>query len=83
MAYPTLLLNIGYEPIRLIDWRDAVTKWCLEKVEIIESYPDRPLRSRHIKMHIPAVVRIKRGYHKYCTDVSFDRYHVYARDGWC
>lgn len=82
MDYPTLLLNIGYEPIRLINWRDAITKWVLGKVEIIESYKDRPLRSKDIVMQTPAVVRINRGYHKYCTAVSFDRYHVYARDGW-
>jgi len=82
MDYPTLLLNIGYEPIRLIDWRDAITKWFLGKVDLVESYPNRPLRSRFISMNIPAVVRIKYGYHKYCTEVSFDRYHIYARDGW-
>lgn len=82
MAYPTLLLNIGYEPLRLISWQEAVTGWFLGKLEVVESYEDRPCRSQHLDIKIPAVVRIKNRYHPYMADVSFDRWHLYARDGW-
>jgi len=75
----TLLLNIGYEPIRLVRWRDAVTAWVLEKVEILASY-DTPLRSKHLDMKMPAVVRLVGNKHRFLQQVPMDRWHVYSRD---
>jgi len=31
-----LLLNITYEPLRIINWKKAITLLCLGKIEVIE-----------------------------------------------
>ena len=35
----TLLLNASYEPLKVVDWRKAITLWCQGKVEVISVYP--------------------------------------------
>jgi len=77
----TLLLNRGYEPIRLVRWRDAVTAWILEKVEVVACY-DIPLRSKYIDAKMPAVIRLTCNNHKFLQKVPMDRWHIYARDQW-
>ena len=79
----TLLLNIGYEPIDLISWEDAVTLWYLGKVEILAGYDEAPIHSCYLDMPTPAVVRLSTSHHKYKRDtVPFERKLVYARDAW-
>ncbi len=75
-----LLLNISYEPIRLLQWKTAVSAWVTGKVEIISTYSNIPLRSMSIQMEMPAVVRLTSFYHRFSEVVTLDRYHVYTRD---
>ncbi len=77
----SLLLNISYEPIRLISWTEAVRKWYLGTVEIVEEY-NSPLRSQYQEMKIPAVVRLTRAYHNFVYRIPRDHYHIFARDCW-
>ncbi len=77
----TLLLNATYEPLKVVDWRKAITLWCQGKVEVISVY-DREIRSVSVSVKLPSVIRllryitIKRHYNL----VPFSRANIYARD---
>lgn len=78
----TLLLNIGYEPIGLISWQEAIVDWYLDKVEILAGYDGVPVRSTYVTMKMPAVVRLKHRHHQYNPEaVPLERRYVLARDG--
>lgn len=75
----TLLLNITYEPLRIISWKRAITLLSMGKVEVVEEY-DREIRSITFSLKLPAVVRmlyhVKGGKQK----VKFSRANIYVRD---
>jgi len=56
----TLLLNASYEPLRVISWQRAITLSFLGKVEIVDSYQDKQVRSVSLALKMPAVVRLLR-----------------------
>ncbi|MBM63431.1 MAG: HNH endonuclease [Acidobacteria bacterium] len=78
---PTLLLNATYEPLKVVDWRKAVTLWCQGKVEVIDVY-EREVCSVSLALKLPSVIRllryitIKRNFNL----VPFSRANIYARD---
>lgn len=76
----TLVLNLSYEPIRLIHWEKAVVLFFSGKVEIV-SYYNHPLRSMSLNMEIPAVVRNMK-YHKVGDRIDLTRSNIYARDSY-
>lgn len=79
----TLLLNVSYEPIRLISWQDAIVDWYLDKVEVLAGYDEVAVRSCYMTIPMPAVVRLKHTHHRYNPGVvPLERRYVYARDGW-
>jgi len=41
----TLVLNPGYEPVARVPWQRAVTLLFLGKVEVVEEYDDKEIRS--------------------------------------
>ena len=77
----TLLLNATYEPLKVVDWRKAITLWCQGKVEVISVY-DRDVRSVSVSFRLPSVIRlfsyitIRRRFNY----VPFSRANIYARD---
>ena len=77
----TLLLNATYEPLKVVDWRKAITMLCQGKVEVVSEY-DREVRSVSVTFKLPAVIRLLR----YITVkrridyVPFARANIYARD---
>ena len=74
-----LLLNITYEPLRIIDWKRAITMLCLGKVEVIEEY-GRDIHSVSFTIRLPSVVRLLRMVKRPKTPVKFSRQNIYARD---
>ena len=78
----TLLLNATYEPLKVVDWRRAITLWCQGKVEVLSVY-DREVRSVSLTVKLPSVIwllnyiTIKRHFNL----VPFSRANIYARDG--
>lgn len=52
-----LVLNATYEPINIVSVRRAVVLLLKEKAEMIEAV-DGELRSRHLRMSMPAVIRL-------------------------
>lgn len=78
----TLLLSQSYEPIATISWQKAVTLLTLGKIEIIEEYDDRELRSRTWIIKMPAVARLVHSFGYRRQRVNFTRQNILARDGW-
>ena len=74
-----LLLNITYEPLKIINWKRAITLLFLEKVEVVEEY-SREIHSVSFTIKLPSVVRLLRMVKKPKTPVKFSRQNIYARD---
>ena len=76
----TLLLSQGYEPVGRIPWQRAVALWWTDKVEILEEYEDREIRSVSFAMRMPSVVRFLTAVRSKKRTVRFSRENVYTRD---
>ena len=74
-----LLLNITYEPLRIINWKKAITLLLLDKVEVLEEY-GREIHSVSFTLKLPSVVRLLRLVKRPKTPVKFSRQNIYARD---
>ena len=79
MTTQTLVLSQGYEPIKVVPWQRAMTLLFLGKVEIVEAY-DRDIRSTHLVLKMPAVVRLLRSFKRTKKPVKFSRINIYGRD---
>ena len=74
-----LLLNITYEPLRIINWKKAITLLLLGKVEVLAEY-SREIRSVSFTIRLPSVVRLLRMVKRPKSPVKFSRQNIYARD---
>lgn len=74
----TLLLNVTYEPMKVISWQRAITLLFLDKAELVEAY-DEVIRSINHAVHKPSVVRLRR-YARQERKVKFSRVNIYRRD---
>jgi len=74
-----LLLNISYEPLKVINWKRAITMLCLGKVEVIEEY-GKDIHSISFTIKLPAVVRLLKVVKRNKSPVKFSRQNIYARD---
>ncbi len=75
----TLVLDQGYQPQRVVNWKRAVSMFFAGKVEVVEEY-DEDIRSVSITIKMPAVVRLLRR-HRGRRGVKFSRMNVAMRDG--
>ena len=76
----TLVLNAGYQPVARITWQRAITLLFLGKVEVIEEYEERTIRSVSFEFKMPSVVRFLRMLTRRKPVVRFSRENVFARD---
>ena len=74
-----LLLNISYEPLKVINWKKAITLLCLGKVEVIEEYAI-DVHSVSFSIKLPAVVRLLKLVRRNRNPVKFSRQNIYSRD---
>lgn len=80
----TLVLSQDYTPVRRINWQSAITLVLQGRVEVLEEYADRFIRSASRVFHVPAVVRLL----KWAAGrllarlrgVKFNRRNVWLRD---
>lgn len=76
----TLLLNVTYEPLKVIDWQRAIVLWCQGKVEIVETH-DREVHAVTFSFRLPSVVRmLKMVRQRRMETVPFTRANIYLRD---
>ena len=76
----TLVLTHAYQPVDRIAWQRAITLWAADKVEVLEAYDDRVIRSVSLAIKMPSVVRFVYQIRTKRTGVKFSRENVYARD---
>lgn len=75
----TLLLNQGYQPLKVIPWRRALCMTFLGKVEVVSDHLwEVATVSRAYP--VPAVVRLLKHVRGVPTHVRFSRENVYLRD---
>lgn len=80
----TLLLNADFNPISIlplsvVSWQHAVKLYFLDRVDILESYPDRLIHSERLTMAVPSVCMTKE-YFNFKKHVKFSRSNVFLRD---
>jgi 5-methylcytosine-specific restriction endonuclease McrA len=75
----TLLLNSTFEPLKVVNWRKAVTMVMLNKVEVVEEY-GRIIRGVSFALRLPAVIRLNRFIKRRTPVVKFSRENLYVRD---
>ncbi len=74
-----LVLNVDYTPLEVISWRDAIEKIIMGKVELVEAYVGRFIRSPSTQFPFPAVVRVS----KYVRRrVRLSRKNIISRDAY-
>ena len=75
-----LILNVDYSPLEVVSWREAIEKYFTGKVEIIEEYEGRSIRSPSVEIPYPAVARLVSTYAQ--RQVRLSRKHVIERDSY-
>jgi len=78
-AKDTLLLDQGYQPLRVIPWQRAICMSFLGKVEMVATHA-RPIRTVTREFPAPAVVRLLGPYRPHQYIVRFSREGVHVRD---
>lgn len=76
----TLVLNPGYEPIARVGWQRAITLLFAGKVEVVDEYEDREIRSVTWSIKMPSVIRFLRALQGKKPRIRFSRENVYLRD---
>jgi len=76
-----LLLNITYEPLKIINWKKALTLLFLGKVEVLEEY-DKEIHSVSFTIKLPSVVRLLKMIKWTKRPVKFSRQNIYIRDNY-
>lgn len=75
-----LLLNNTFEPIKVLNWKKAISLLTLGKVEVVEEY-DREIRTVSFSIKLPSIVRLLKFVSiKKQKDVYFSRQNIYSRD---
>jgi 5-methylcytosine-specific restriction endonuclease McrA len=77
----TLLLDQGYQPLRVIPWQRAICMGFLGKVEIVDTH-ERPIRTVSREYPAPAVVRLLGRWRPEQHIVRFSRDGIFARDAY-
>ena len=78
----TLLLDQSFQPVTVISWQDAIIKFVLGKVEIVEEYNDKFIRSTNLILKMPAVVRLVNKFRKNKEKIRYSKQNIFARDRW-
>ena len=76
----TLVLNATYEPVARVTWQRAISLLFSGKVEVVEEYDDKTIRSVTFEVRMPSVVRFLRMLKRRKPVIRFSRENVYARD---
>lgn len=76
----TLILSPSYQPVCTVPWQRAITLLFMGKVEVVESYEDREIRSITFSLKMPSIVRFLRAIRSKKKAIKFSRENVYARD---
>ena len=75
-----MILNSGYEPIKVVNWRKAILLWFQDKVEVLE-FHTVSVSSPSQTFQLPAVMRLKQYIRPYLSlTVRLSRQNIFLRD---
>lgn len=75
-----LILNSGYEPIKVVNWQKAMILWFQGKVEVLE-FHTVTVSSPSQTFKLPAVIRLKQYIRPYFSlTVRLSRQNIFLRD---
>lgn len=78
-----LILNSGYEPIKVVNWRKAMILWLQDKVDVLE-FHKVTVSSPSRTFNLPAVVKLKQYIKPYFSlSVRLSRQNIFLRDDHC
>lgn len=77
----TLVLDLGYQPHRIVSWQRAMTMIFQQKAEVVENYDEIVYHGRTFVLKMPAVVRLLQKVSRKKV-VRFSRINVLTRDNW-
>jgi 5-methylcytosine-specific restriction endonuclease McrA len=77
-----LLLDQGFQPVKIIRWQKAMQLLISGKAELVVEYPDTPIRSVKHEWKLPSVLRM-RGMTPRARTVNLTRDNIYFRDRYC
>lgn len=79
----TLLLDRGYQPLKIISWMKAIELLLSGKAEIVEEYEDVTIRSVSLEINLPSILRLVKNFsRRKRQQAKFSRYNVFYRDNW-
>jgi 5-methylcytosine-specific restriction endonuclease McrA len=81
MELRTLVLTSGYQAHSIVSWQDAICLLYKNKLDVVSEY-DACVSSPSVTIHVPAVIRLRKGISMYKDGVKFSRANVYTRDGY-
>jgi len=76
----TLVLDTSYVPVARVHWQRAVTLLFMGKVEVVEEYDDKDVKSVTFSIKMPSIVRFLRALKSKRRAIKFSRENVFARD---
>jgi len=76
----TLVLDTSYVPVARVHWQRAVTLLFMGKVEVVEEYENKNVKSITLSMKMPSIVRFLRALKGKRRVIKFSRENVFARD---
>ncbi|MCX7607278.1 MAG: HNH endonuclease [Bacteroidia bacterium] len=76
-----LVLNYDYQPIHVTSWRRAFVLVMLQKAEVIETRPQKTLRTVRAEYPWPSIIRLLRYVPAPYKNVPLTRQNIFKRDG--
>lgn len=76
----TLVLDTSYVPVAFVHWQRAITLLFMGKVEVVEEYEDRNIKSVTFSIKMPSIVRFLKAMRSKKKAIKFSRENIYARD---
>lgn len=75
-----LVLDQGFQPVGKVSWQRALTLFFQDKIEIVDVYEDREIRSATLVIKMPAVIRFLQALRRRKHVIKFSRLNVHTRD---
>ncbi len=85
LSTPVLVLDAGYQAVNVVPVRRALSLLALGKAVVVEEESGRLLRSEHLNLNCPVIIRllISIAHRVYRTlRVRFNKRNILARDSW-
>lgn len=76
----TLVLDTSYVPVARVHWQRALTLLFMGKVEVVEEYEDREIRSVTMTIKMPSIIRFLRAMKSKKKAIKFSRSNIHTRD---